>query len=266
MAVARDTRHRQLAADERLNYFPATSCFTISLFFEGETILTSTADGSGASGARLSQVALFGPHRGPIVSVNPGPVHALTVAIYSDAFHALTGADVSRLVDCNLPGEAVLPAAIMAACRAALESGDATSAFDIFQGAMAPLWQAARPSQGTAAINVLDWAQRLTRYAATSGVGRSLRQIERRVLNWTGQTQRDLMVLRRAEQTLLSVLERMGAEREDWSKTAVDNGYADQAHMIREVRRVTGLPPAQLRRRIKTHSAFWCYRLLGELG
>ena len=46
-----------------------------------------------------------------------------------------------------------------------------------------------------------------------------------------------------------------------WPALAQDAGYADQAHLCRETRRVTGFTPEELRRRIDTDEAFWAYRV-----
>lgn len=39
------------------------------------------------------------------------------------------------------------------------------------------------------------------------------------------------------------------------------SGYADQSHLCREVRRVTGFSPEELYRRIQEDEGFWSYRL-----
>ena len=41
-------------------------------------------------------------------------------------------------------------------------------------------------------------------------------------------------------------------------------GFADQAHMIRRMRRHTGFTPEQLRQSANSDEAFWAYRLLGQ--
>lgn len=40
-----------------------------------------------------------------------------------------------------------------------------------------------------------------------------------------------------------------------------DTGYADQSHLSRETRRITGFPPGELRRRIIEDESFWVYRI-----
>ena len=49
----------------------------------------------------------------------------------------------------------------------------------------------------------------------------------------------------------------------NWSDVASSSGYADQSHLCRQSRRVTGFPPAELRRRIFADESFWAYRLWG---
>ena len=50
----------------------------------------------------------------------------------------------------------------------------------------------------------------------------------------------------------------------DLAALAAEAGFADQSHLGREVRRVTGLPPRRLGELMKTEEAFWFYRLLSE--
>jgi AraC-like DNA-binding protein len=53
------------------------------------------------------------------------------------------------------------------------------------------------------------------------------------------------------------------SEREmlSWAELAFNAGFSDQAHMCREVRRMTGLSPEEIRRAIDTEESFWVYRL-----
>jgi AraC-like DNA-binding protein len=47
----------------------------------------------------------------------------------------------------------------------------------------------------------------------------------------------------------------------NWAELAADTDYADQSHLCRETRRMTGFSPDDLRRRIGSEEAFWAYRL-----
>lgn len=50
----------------------------------------------------------------------------------------------------------------------------------------------------------------------------------------------------------------------DLAGLASDAGFADQSHMGREVRRVTGLTPRRLDELVASDEAFWFYRLIGD--
>lgn len=50
----------------------------------------------------------------------------------------------------------------------------------------------------------------------------------------------------------------------DLAGLAGDLGFADQSHMGREVRRLTGLSPGKLNGLLASHEAFWFRRLLDE--
>ena len=80
--------------------------------------------------------------------------------------------------------------------------------------------------------------------------------------SWTGQNHQQLQRYSRVEEafTLSGKHRKDGAI--DLSGLAVDAGFADQSHMGREVRRVTGLSPAHFDNQIASSEAFWFYRLI----
>ena len=102
-----------------------------------------------------------------------------------------------------------------------------------------------------------EWLRGLAGGAVLSGAGQGLRQVQRRIKAWTGQSHRDLQRYSRVEDAMA----RMSAHRRDggidWAGLAGGAGFADQSHLGREVRRVTGLSPARLEARIAQDEAFW---------
>ena len=64
----------------------------------------------------------------------------------------------------------------------------------------------------------------------------------------------------RAEQAFFRTLA-AGEGPVRWADVAADTGYADQSHLCRETRRVTGFPPEELRRLIHEDERFWIYRV-----
>jgi len=267
-AVVRDTRGMTFASEDRVNYFPATPFCAVSLFFEGQSIMATNwrgADIHAPLPSPLPATVFSGPHGRPTVSLNPGTVYAMSIGFYPEAIQELLGIDISHYRDHILPAEAVFTPPLLHLCDTALAVGDAINAFERFQDGLDPLWQLARPRKNPASRWLSDWTHHTLQQAATSGVGRSLRQIERRMKSWTGQSHRDLATLGRLETAFAEMMQRTADDKENWAQLAIASGFSDQPHLVREVRRVTGFPPAQLRRRIKTDRAFWYYRLIGEL-
>jgi len=262
-AIVRDTRGLALAPEERVNYFPAVPFCSIGLFFEGQSIMV-TAEGRTTS-EPLPPEVFAGPHGMPTISMNPGPVHAMSIGFYPEAVRRLTGLDIGRCRDRIVPADAVLPPPLFALCRAARDAGSAIEAFERLQDGLDPMWRSARPRRGATSLWLRDWSHHLLQKAATSGVGRSLRQIERRMKAWTGQSRRDLATLARLEVAFASVMRKMADDKEDWARLAAESGFSDQSHFVREVRRSTGFPPARLRERIRSEPPFWYYRLIGEI-
>ena len=108
-----------------------------------------------------------------------------------------------------------------------------------------------------------EWLRGLAGRAVLSGAGQGLRQVQRRIKAWTGQSHRDLQRYSRVEDAMARMSASPG-RRNRLAGLAGGAGFADQSHLGREVRRVTGLSPARLEARIAQDEAFWFYRLLGE--
>lgn len=74
----------------------------------------------------------------------------------------------------------------------------------------------------------------------SSQIGISERQLERKFSRHAGIGPKALLRILRFQQVLKSA---QAAVRPDWAGLAVDCGYFDQAHLIRDFRRYTGLSP-----------------------
>lgn len=257
--VERDTRGCFLSDADRFNYFPATPMVVISWIFEGA--LQRVDDGT--LGPVLSQLVFSGPQRHPYVSWSPGPVHALSVGFYPEAMRRLIGRPIVAFIDRSVPLAEVAPPALTQACQAVLDAGK-EAPFDMLEAVFRPLWHGASAASTTPFLS--DWVRSVATRATHSSAGRSLRQLQRQVRDWTGQSYRDLALFIRAEEAFLRHLEARRAGDPSLAAVAANAGYADQSHMGREIRRVTGLSPADLGRRLETDEAFWYYRLVaGEL-
>ena len=93
------------------------------------------------------------------------------------------------------------------------------------------------------------------------GWGRGARNLERRVKAWAGQPMRTLRRMSRAEQSFLDARADLFAGTSTWSDIAARGGYADQAHLCRETKEITGLSPTELVRAGQEDESYWVYRI-----
>lgn len=278
--MSRNTLGLALPAERRFNHFPATPLCSISWWFEGSSEMLPRGAAATLDTPRSSlpsRIVFGGPHTGPSCSWNPGGVHAMMLLLMPDAVHRLTGLDIAAWVDRLAPAGEVLPADWMAMCEAVLtcplaDAGgnagvDAATRQDeqrvaLMQDFLDPRWQAVRPAGPMQAHRYQDWARSLALHAATSGAGRSLRQVERRIKQWAGLPMRELRGMGRAEQAFFETLASADpGQSPRWTDLAQATGYADQSHLCRETRRITGFSPDELYRRIAEDECFWSYRL-----
>lgn len=256
LAVERDTRGLALPSEARFNHFPASPLPTLSWIFAGRLCqVLPEADGSGATGfAALDRFMVSGPQSAPVTSWSDGDVHALTVAFYPEAMRALFGVDAGLLKDRTLPAKAVLNADW-------LDPLSKVESFEQLCFALQPHWIQLRADRRTPLIG--DWALRMASRAAQSRTGRGLRQIQRRIKDWTGMSQREIALMARVE-TAFVIASQMPNSNQHLARIAIDAGYSDQSHMGRSVRRVTGFSPAVFQDRLRNDPTLWMYRLLQE--
>ena len=261
--MLRDTRGRSLDALQRENYFPATPLVQLFWWAEGSSEWLATPGFSTPPpGGRHAPVLFGGPFTLPTHTRNPGEMRAFKLLLLPDAFTALTGVALDRFVNRVVDAREVLPANWLAWAGAMSAAADDAARLQLLEAFLLPRWQALgtqRPGHRYA-----DWTAALAVRAATSAAGRSLRQLERRIKAWAGLPMRELRAVSRAERAFYAVAAAEGAAGGagvNWAEIAADNDYADQSHLCRETRRLSGFSPEELRRRIQQDEAFWAYRL-----
>lgn len=267
--IVRDTRGIALDNVQKFNFFPASPfcCVTWQLAGDCHLIDQSEQMERPWTGAKVPGLAFSGAQLGPLVSWNPGETFAIAVVFYPDAFSAMTGLDLSPFAGRMVPAEEVLPQPMLELCRKFLEvvrlEGFGRGVSDLEDG-IRIMWTETHPA-GTRPMRWLkDWSRSLVLRAALSDLGRSTRQIARRVKSWTGVSRRDLQSLGHMEQLYAQLHDAIEDGDIDWAGLAATSGFADQAHMIRQMRRHTGFTPEKLRLSVENDEAFWCYRLLRQ--
>ena len=246
-AIVRDTRGARLSDAERRNFFPASPLVALTQVIVGELRLIGM-DGSlkdAPQSPALPNSFLTPPQDTPTVSWSADDLLALTLGFYPEGL-----ARLSAVCD---------PAALLV--EAARDGTDAEATWARFCTALMPKWQQSRPHGWVGSGRLADWARALVARAAISGPGQTLRSLERRLRRWGGPTRRTLAFYTAIEDLHRIVVHSTGAPL---AQIAHEAGYADQSHMGRALRRVTGFSPALLNQLIASDEAFWCYRLLGE--
>jgi AraC-like DNA-binding protein len=163
--------------------------------------------------------------------------------------------------------EEVLPPSIVEPCRNffdAVPREGAEKSLSALYDQIEIVWSSMRPAGSRPTRRLKDWSRSLALRAAFSGLGRSTRQIARRIKSWTGVSERDLRGLGHAEHLYAKLHDAIENGGVDWAELAAAAGFADQPHMIRQIRRSSGFTPEQLRQRAGDHEAFWGYRLLRQ--
>jgi AraC-like DNA-binding protein len=265
-AFVRDTRDYPLGLAQRFNHFAATAYCGVTWMFEGQAHIVDWPSGADDPNSQpvMQPVVFSGPQQRPIASWNPGPVHAMTLVFFPDAMAALAGMDVSQTRDQIVPVGEVISGPLLVLCDSILQPGSVEERFRRFEDGLEPLWQSARPPGHVVSHMLADWSLTLAIRAATSGTGRSIRQIERRIRSWAGQSRRDIQNNARAEHVFATATANRDCPDMTLAQLAAETGFADQSHMTRHVRRETGFTPEQLRDLIENDEAFWAYRLAAE--
>lgn len=260
--IERDTRGRSLNDAERFNYYPATPMLVVSWIFEGTLHLVEQCGpgGNPTLGPPLPRLLFSGPQRRPTASWSPGAVHALSVGFYPEALARLLDVSIERFIDRTVPLEAVADGEFGRICQAVLLNPENSPPFRNFEAQFQALWN--EPASAHALPSVGNWLRSVATRAAHSAAGKGVRQLQRRIKHWTGQSQRDLQLFARVEQAFIRRSAYRAGAGIDLAGLAAEIGFSDQSHMGRQVRRITGLSPARLDERVASDEAFWYYRLI----
>jgi AraC-like DNA-binding protein len=264
--LVRNTLGSGLEDSQRINHFPASPLCSLGWMFVGDSVvLESPHDLPEAALARErtplpGRWVLTGPQTRPRATWTPGPAHGMMVMFMPDALHLLTALEPADLTDRFVDACDHLPPDWMVMCQEVQDAAEDSQRMEILETFLEPRWQACRPALPLQAHRYADWALHLAQRAAHSGPGRSARQLERRVKRWAGLPMRELRGLGRAEQAFFSVMVAQNEGTLNWAEIAADNGYADQSHLCRTVRRITGFSPETLRQGIQSEESFWAYR------
>lgn len=258
--IVRDTRRLNLDRAQRLTHFPASPMVTLS-WFDGMDVGQVTAGGWQPFGA---QVVISGTWSAPTASWSPGTGRGYIACFTADAAQALFEVEMAAIQNRCVPAEKVLGARFAPLWEALLTSRD-QDVLAVLEQYLAPRWQALQ-GRSSAAPSLRQvgrqWVERLAWQAHGWRNQHSPRQVERRIKSFSGRSLREWQAITRTEGLFFAARERYEAGRPfDWADLALDEGFADQAHMSRTVKRITGFAPGDFARRFIEDESFWMYRL-----
>ena len=262
--VGRDTRALALDSAQRLTHFPASPLVTMSWFHDAGVGLVTQGPQGPAWEPFAGRVMVSGTHAHPAVSWAPTTDMGFVACFNADAAQALFGLDLTAIQDRFVPSEQVIGKEFDPLWKALL-AADAADVVAVFESQLARRWQALhghasnRPSLQQLGRH---WVERLAWQASQWGRVHSPRHVERRIKSFSGRSLREWQSLVRTEGLFFAARERHAAGLPfDWATLALDEGFTDQAHMIRTVRRITGFSPTEFAQRFSDDESFWMYRL-----
>jgi AraC-like DNA-binding protein len=258
--IVRSTVEAPLAdAADRLNRYPGTPLCSIGWCLHGTVEMVEPPPPDPLP--PFEPVIFVGPQTQHTITYNPGPVHSFVIMFYPHAMHALTGVDVPHWVDRWSPVDKALGPEWVALADAVFRAPDDEARVALCEVFLEPRWLAVRPA--SAGGRASEWVRRLVTQAEAMAMGsQSVRNIERRIKAWAGQPMRTLRRLQRAEQAFFESRADKESGHLSLSDVAARNGYADQAHMSREAREITGHSPSEMTRQIKGNDeSYWIYRI-----
>ena len=249
------------APDQCINRFPAHAYCSLTWFFEDAPVVVVPADDAWA-GRQLPRVLFSGPRSQPLVTRHTGRMRALTLALYPQALHALTGLPIAEHIDRFTPLDELLPEAWQALSRQVLDAAGDDGRIALIEQFLAPRWLACAPAGGATAAGMDDWVRRFNAQMLALAADRSDRHLDRRIKDAAGQPLRRLRRLQRLEQSFLAARAQLQAGTLSWAEIAADAGFADQAHLSREMREITGDSPRDWAHKlVDEDESYWAYRI-----
>lgn len=263
--ICRDIRGASLSSAQRLSHFPASPLVSLSLFQDFEVELVERT----AAGPRWqpfgAAAVLSGSQSRPTVSWAPDAGRGVIVCFTADVAQALFGLRAEAIHDRFLCAHQLLDTSWWPLLDALLVAPDDAATLAALERHLAPRWRALQGrSTPLSSLGRLGrhWLEQMAWQAHEWRRTHSPRQVERRIKALSGRSLRQWQTLVKTEGVFFAARERQEAGLPfDWATLAQEEGFADQAHLIRASKRITGFTPSEFAQRYSGDESFWLYRL-----
>lgn len=263
--IWRDMRGLPCDDAQRLSHFPASPLLTLSWFPDSEVGLVQQTDQGPRWQPFGASVVIGGSQSRPTASWSPSAGQGGVLCFTPEVARSLLGIDPATVQDRFVPADAILPPHHQPLCAALLKVSAPHELSAVLTEHLAAPWQALHGRQGSgASLRQIGrhWVERLAWQAMEWQRSRSPRQVERRIKAFSGRSLRDWQALVRTEGAFFAARDRHDAGQPfDWADLAATEGFADQAHLVRASRRITGFTPGEFADRFLHDESFWLYRL-----
>ena len=263
--VCRDTRGVMLDPAQRLSHFPASPMLSLSWFGEAGAGMIGRHPGQPRWLPFRSPMMLAGSQSLPSTGWSRSTARAGMILFSVDAARDLFGLDPKAIHDQFVDAYGAFDRRWQPLLEGLLAADDDAAVLACLERELGPRWQALRGRDSmprTITRFGRDWVERLGWQVHEWRRTHGPRQVERRVKAWTGRSLRHWQALVQTEGLFVSARERHEAGQAfDWAGLAQDEGFADQAHMSRATRRISGFSPADFAQRFRDDESFWLYRL-----
>lgn len=263
--IRRDTAPLVLDDAQRLSHFPASPLVTLSWYHGLEAGLVDTSDAQRGWEPFGARVMISGSQSRPLVTWAPTTGRGYMACFPPDVAAALFDLDPAVIHDRFLPAQALLGSAWAPLWEALLSARDDTAAMQALETYLGRRWRAVQGRESERpSIRQFGrhWVEQLAWRAHEWRRTHSARQVERRVKSFSGRSLRQWQALTRTEGLFFAARERYESGQDlDWASLALDEGFADQAHMSRATKQITGFAPTEFAQRFIEDEAFWIYRL-----
>jgi len=263
--VCRDTRGFALSDAQRLTHLSATPLVCLSWFQDFDCGLVEQSPHGPTWRPFGTAVTLSGSQSAPLTSWAPTTGRGGMVCFTADVAKALFALDLASIHNRFFRARDLLGTPWLPLIDALLRTNNDTAVLAALEQHLAPRWLAVRHHQpvmsslrqaGRRWVDGLAWQAR--EWLQTS----SPRQVERRIKAFSGRSLREWQSLVRAEGVFFAARDRFDAGHPfDWAGIAHDEGFADQAHLSRTAKRITGFSPTEFAQRFAEDESFWLYRL-----